>query len=136
MIENYIEETKQFAHKNEYVKTLFGRKRYLKYINSNNNYMRSFAERTAVNMPIQGTSADIIKIAMNRLYDRIKNKKDEIKMIIQIHDELVFEIKKVLLEDYTNLIKEQMENVLPAEYKNIVPITVDIGTGKNWFEAH
>lgn len=135
-IENYIEETKQFAHKNEYVKTLFGRKRYLKYINSNNNYMRSFAERTAVNMPIQGTSADIIKIAMNRLYDRIKNKKDEIKMIIQIHDELVFEIKKVLLEEYTDLIKEQMENVLPAEYKNIVPITVDIGTGKNWFEAH
>lgn len=135
-IKDYIESTKNFAHKNEYVKTLFGRKRYLKYINSRSRNMRSFAERTAVNMPIQGTAADIIKIAMNNIYSKIKDKQNEIKMIIQIHDELLFVIKEKLISDYTALIKQEMENVLPEEYADVVPIIVDIGTGSNWLEAH
>ncbi|MEA2103378.1 MAG: DNA polymerase I [Candidatus Cloacimonadota bacterium] len=135
-VKEYLEKTKEFAHKNGYVQTLFGRKRFLKYINSRNKNMQKFAERTAINMPIQGTSADIIKIAMSNIYNKIHNKTDEIKMIIQIHDELLFEIRKNFLEKYTEMIKIEMESVLNENHRNIVPIVVDIGHGKNWLEAH
>ncbi len=135
-VREYIDTTKEFAHKNGYVKTIFNRRRYLPGINSNNHQIQAFAERTAINMPIQGTAADIIKIAMNNIYNKIKDKGDEIKMIIQIHDELVFEVKTDIIDKYKYLIKTEMESVLPPEYSNIIPLVVDIGYGKNWLEAH
>ena len=135
-VKHYIDETIEFAHKNEYVKTLFNRRRYLTGINSRNHQIQAFAERTAINMPIQGTAADIIKIAMNNIYQKIKDKDDEIKMIIQIHDELVFEVKTTFINKYRKLIKIEMESVLPSNYSDIVPLVVDIGYGKNWLEAH
>ncbi|MEA3475430.1 MAG: DNA polymerase I [Candidatus Cloacimonadota bacterium] len=135
-VKDYINNTKEFAHKNGYVKTIFNRRRYLPGINSRNHQIKAFAERTAINMPIQGTAADIIKIAMNNIYKKIKDKDDEIKMLIQIHDELVFEVKTSLIDKYKKLIKTEMESVLPIDYENIVPLTVDIGYGKNWLEAH
>ena len=136
MVKNYIDNTIEFAHKNKYVKTIFNRRRYLTGINSRNHQIQAFAERTAINMPIQGTSADIIKIAMNNIYQKIKGKNDEIKMIIQIHDELVFEVKTELIDKYIKLIRVEMESVLPLEYSDIVSLIVDIGYGKNWLEAH
>ncbi|MBL7086296.1 MAG: DNA polymerase I, partial [Candidatus Cloacimonetes bacterium] len=135
-VKDYINKTIEFAHKNEYVKTIFNRRRYLPGINSRNHQIKAFAERTAINMPIQGTAADIIKIAMNNIYQKIKDKGDEIKMIIQIHDELVFEVRTDIIEKYINLIKTEMESVLPPKYSNIIPLVVDIGNGKNWLEAH
>jgi len=133
---NYLESTKEFAQDKGYVKTIFNRRRYLSGINSRNSNVRSNEERMAINMPIQGTAADMIKIAMNNIYRKIKNNINEIRMIIQVHDELVFEIKKNVIGDYITLIQSEMENVLPAEYKNIVPIKVDIGSGKSWYDAH
>jgi DNA polymerase-1 len=133
---DYLESTKRFAHDKGYVKTIFNRRRYLPGINSRNRNVQSNEERMAINMPIQGTAADMIKIAMNALYDNISHKTDEIMMIIQVHDELVFEIKKNKIDFYKNLIKKEMENVLPDEYANIVPIKVDIGFGKSWYDAH
>jgi len=133
---NYLESTKKFAHDKGYVKTIFNRRRYLPGINSRNRNVQSNEERMAINMPIQGTAADMIKIAMNALYDKISNKKDEIMMIIQVHDELVFEIRKDKIDFYQKLIKQEMENVLPKEYAGIVPIKVDIGYGKSWYDAH
>ena len=133
---NYLESTKKFAHDKGYVKTIFNRRRYLPGINSRNRNVQSNEERMAINMPIQGTAADMIKIAMNALYDNISHKTDEIMMIIQVHDELVFEIKKNKIGFYKNLIKKEMENVLPDEYTGIVPIKVDIGYGKSWYDAH
>ena len=133
---NYLESTKKFAHDKGYVKTIFNRRRYLPGINSRNRNIQSNEERMAINMPIQGTAADMIKIAMNALYDTIFNKKDEIIMTIQVHDELVFEIRKDKVDFYQKLIKQEMENVLPKEYACIVPIKVDIGYGKSWYDAH
>ncbi len=133
---DYLESTKKFAHDKGYVKTIFNRRRYLPGINSRNRNVQSNEERMAINMPIQGTAADMIKIAMNALYDEISHKTGEIMMIIQVHDELVFEIKKDKIDFYKKLIKKEMENVLPEEYTGIVPIKVDIGFGKSWYDAH
>ena len=133
---SYLESTKKFAHDKGYVKTIFNRRRYLPGINSRNRNVQSNEERMAINMPIQGTAADMIKIAMNDIYNNISDKIDEIMMIIQVHDELVFEIQKSKIDFYKNLIKQKMENVLPEEYAGIVPIKVDIGFGKSWYDAH
>lgn len=133
---NYLGSTKKFAHDKGYVKTIFNRRRYLPGINSRNRNVQANEERMAINMPIQGTAADMIKIAMNALYGKIFNKIDEIMMIIQVHDELVFEIRKDKIDFYQKLIKQEMENVLPKEYAGIVPIKVDIGYGKSWYDAH
>jgi DNA polymerase-1 len=86
-------------------------------------------------MPIQGSAADLIKIAMNRIQEKIENNPD-INMLIQVHDELVFEVKKDCLEEAKNLIQTTMEDVLPEKYKGIIPLLVDVGTGQNWLEAH
>jgi DNA polymerase-1 len=86
-------------------------------------------------MPIQGSAADIIKIAMINLYEKLKER-DDINMLIQVHDELVFEIDKSKLKELEKVISTEMEAALPEEYAKIVPLSVDIGTGKNWFEAH
>jgi DNA polymerase-1 len=90
----------------------------------------------AINMPIQGTAADVIKIAMNNIHEKIKENRKDIKMIIQIHDELVFEIRTNKINQYKELIRQEMESVLPDRYSSVVPLKVDIGYGKNWLEAH
>ncbi|HPR17841.1 MAG TPA: DNA polymerase I [Candidatus Cloacimonadota bacterium] len=134
-IRNYIQESIETAKRKGYAETIFGRKLWLPELNSSNKMRIAEAERVATNMPIQGSAADIIKIAMINLHNKIKDNND-IKMIIQVHDELVFEVKRTKLEEAKNLIKTEMESALPAAYSEIVPLVVDIGVGVNWFEAH
>lgn len=134
-IKEYIDFGIEQAKKDGYVSTIFGRKLYLPELNSSNKMRMRETERVATNMPIQGSAADIIKIAMINLNEKIKDNSD-IKMIIQVHDELVFEVKKEKLEFAKELIVTEMENALPKEYSDIVPLVVDIGIGKDWFEAH
>ena len=122
----------KFAKNNGYVTTLFNRRRYLPDINSDNHRIRSEAERMAVNTPIQGTAADLIKKAMINIHKRLKKEKSLTKMIIQVHDELVFEVPENEVDDTIVIIKEEMEGVYPLR----VPLKVDINIGKNWDEAH
>ncbi len=133
-IKNWMDEQVKFAKQNEYCETMLGRRLYLPNINKENRFA-SDSERVAVNMPIQGSAADIIKVAMNNVQQRLKD--DEyIKMIIQVHDELIFEVDTFEIDRAKKLIKEEMEKALPDEYKGIIPLTVDIGEGDNWYEAH
>ena len=134
-IKKYLNDGIEKAQKEGYVSTVFGRKLFLPEINSSNKMVAKGAERVATNMPIQGSAADIIKIAMIKLTEKFKNN-DEIKMIIQVHDELVFEIKKDKLEFAEKIIIDEMEQALPVEFANIIHLKVDVGVGKNWFEAH
>ena len=120
------------ARSNGYVETLLGRRRYLSNINSQTAIVRSADERNAVNAPIQGSAADIIKIAMINIEKLITDKKFKSKMLLQVHDELVFDVLKEEQESLTKMIKHEMENA----YKLSIPLLVDIGTGKNWLEAH
>ncbi|MBN2830317.1 MAG: DNA polymerase I [Candidatus Cloacimonetes bacterium] len=133
-IKDWMEKAKQFAHQNEYCETMWGRRLYLPWINKGGK-SEADSERVAINMPIQGSAADVIKIAMINIHNKIKKNKD-IRMIIQVHDELVFEVDFYYLDEAIKLIREEMENALPEAYKGIVPLTVDIGVGDNWFEAH
>jgi DNA polymerase-1 len=123
------------ARKDGFVQTLFGRKLPLPGINSSNGMIRSEAERVATNMPIQGSAADIIKLAMIDLHEVLQGRTD-ILMMIQVHDELVFEVHRDALEEARQLIRKTMEGALPEEYRSIVPLVVDVGVGQNWFEAH
>lgn len=134
-IQNFIQRTIKNATKKGYAETIYGRKLYLPDLNSSNRQKVNDAARVATNMPIQGSAADIIKIAMINLHEKIKDN-DDIKMIMQVHDELVFEVKKSEMEDAEKLIRTEMENALPEEYSKILPLVVDLGIGKNWFEAH
>ncbi|WP_417592273.1 DNA polymerase I [Owenweeksia hongkongensis] len=129
-IQDYIESQKEFARKNGFVETLLGRRRYLKDINSRNAVVRSHAERNAVNAPIQGTAADIIKLAMIKIYDELKP--FDTKMVLQVHDELVFDAPAGEIETLKPIIKSAMENAVDLK----VPLTVEFGHGKNWLEAH
>ncbi len=131
-IQNYMNDTKDFARKTGYVKTLLGRKRWLRDINSNNATVRSYAERNAINAPIQGTAADMIKVAMIRIHDDLKAKNLKTKMLLQVHDELVFDVYKPELEIVKPIIERHMRNALPLD----VPVEVGMGTGANWLEAH
>ena len=131
-MKEYIEKTILKAQKQEYVETSFGRKRYLKNINSGNMVVRKFAERNAINAPIQGLAADIIKKAMISVQKDIELYNLKSKMILQVHDELVFDMKKEEEEILTRLVKENMENAIKLN----VPLVVDIGIGDNWLEAH
>ena len=131
-IHEYIETQKEFARKHGYVETMMGRKRYLKDINSRNAVVRGHAERNAVNAPIQGSAADIIKIAMIRIHDELKAQGFESKMVLQVHDELVFDAPKTEVEKIKPLIKEAMESAVETK----VPLLVDFGQGGNWLEAH
>ena len=131
-LKKFISDQISFARLNGYVKTLIGRKRYLKDINSSNGLVRSGAERNAVNAPIQGTAADIIKIAMIRIHKRLLKEKMQSKMLLQVHDELVFDVYKPELNKAISMIKEEMENA----YDLNIPLTVDIDYGINWLEAH
>jgi DNA polymerase-1 len=133
-IQQYMDNQMKFAQKNGYVETLLGRKRWLKDINSNNFTVRGYAERNAINMPIQGTAADMIKLAMIKIHREFKQRKLKSKMILQVHDELVFDAYKDEVELVKPIIIECMEAalVLPNE----VPASADLGMGDNWLEAH
>ena len=128
----YKEETVDSARRNGYVSTLFGRRRYLPDMNHKNRMIRGEAERMAVNTPIQGTAADLIKKAMIRIHDRLRRESLKTRMLLQVHDELVFEVWEEELDRIVPLVRQEMEGV----YDLAVPLKVDIKTGKNWDEAH
>lgn len=128
----YMSDQVDFARQNGYVETILGRRRYLKDINSANAVVRGGAERNAVNAPIQGSAADIIKIAMINIHKRLKVEKWQSKMLLQVHDELVFDVHNSELEKIQPMIKSEMENA----FKLDVPLIVDLGLGKDWLEAH
>lgn len=128
---NCLDDFIKYAKENGYSKTLYGRRRYIQELSSSNNNLRQFGERTAMNSPIQGTAADIIKIAMNKVSEAIKRKNLKSIMIAQVHDELVFDCPKEEIEIMKQLVKEEMENAVKLE----VPLEVGIASGKNWFEA-
>lgn len=128
----YMSNQVDFARENGYVQTVLGRRRYLKDINSANMMVRSGAERNAVNAPIQGSAADIIKIAMINIHRKLVSKNWKSKMLLQVHDELVFDVHNSELEKIKPIIKHEMENA----FKMDVPLEVEIGMGKNWLEAH
>lgn len=131
-VSRYLVETVETAREQGYVETLLGRRRYVPDINARNHNLRSFAERVAVNMPIQGTQADMIKIAMVRIHERMRKEGLESKMLLQVHDELVFEVPPDEEAVMRTLIEEEMVNALPLN----VPIEVDIDSGDNWLDAH
>ena len=128
----FIDKQIHFARENRYVETILGRRRYLPDINSRNQVVRGAAERNAVNAPIQGSAADIIKIAMINIYNLLKDNKLKTKMLLQVHDELIFDVPKNELDFVKPLIKKTMEEA----YQFAVPLVVDLGVGKNWLEAH
>ena len=131
-LRSYIGAQVDFARDHGYVQTVLGRRRYLKDINSRNAVVRGAAERNAVNAPIQGSAADIIKLAMICIYDKLEKSNYSTKMLLQVHDELVFDVYKPELESIKTLVKTEMENA----YQLSVPLVVDLGFGNNWLEAH
>ena len=131
-ISSYIEDTLTAARENGYVETIFGRKRFLPDINSRNGTVRALAERNAINAPIQGTSADIIKLAMIKTDRRIRQEGLQSRMILQIHDELVFDTTPDEVERLEAIVREEMENVIELS----IPLTVECNHGHNWLEAH
>ena len=128
----YMSEQVDFARDNGYVQTVLGRRRYLKDINSRNAIVRGAAERNAVNAPIQGSAADIIKIAMINIYNKLEAGNYKTKMLLQVHDELVFDVYKPELETIKTLVKTEMESAFIMD----VPLDVEVDTGLNWLEAH
>jgi len=128
----YMSDQVDFAREHGYVTTVLGRRRYLKDINSQNAVVRGAAERNAVNAPIQGSAADIIKLAMIRLHQKIQDENWQAKMLLQVHDELVFEVPKSELDAFQQIVKKEME----AAFDLDVPLVVDLGVGQNWLEAH
>ena len=131
-IHNYMEESIRIAKEKGYVETIFKRKRYLPDINSHNAIVRGYAERNAINAPIQGSAADIIKIAMVKIFDRFEAENLKSKMILQVHDELNFNVYKDELEEVQRIVLEEMEGAVKLQ----VPLIADCGIGKNWLEAH
>ena len=131
-LKSYISTQINFARENGYVETVLGRRRYLRDINSRNQIIRGAAERNAVNAPVQGSAADIIKVAMINIQKIITNSKLKSRMLVQVHDELIFEIHKSELEKMKKIVKDEMENAFTLN----VPLAVDIGIGENWLEAH
>jgi DNA polymerase-1 len=128
----YMQDQVDFARENGYVATVLGRRRYLKDINSQNAIVRGAAERNAVNAPIQGSAADIIKLAMIAIQRRLHTESWKSKMLLQVHDELVFDVPKDEIEPLKEMVKNEMENAFEIN----VPLVVDIGIGNNWLEAH
>ncbi|MDI6840400.1 MAG: DNA polymerase I [bacterium] len=127
-VKQWIDKDLEFARKTGYVETLLGRKRWIEGINSDNVRVREFAERAAINAPIQGSAADMIKVAMIRIYDKLHKFKSRI--IMQVHDELVFEVPEEEVEDVKSIVEYEMKHALPLE----VPVVVRIGVGDNWYE--
>ena len=131
-VKEYMEKAKEEARSKGYVETLFHRRRYLADINSANGTVRGFAERNAINAPIQGTAADIIKVAMVRIHRRFKSENIRSKMILQVHDELNFSVYPDEKEKVERIVLDEMQNAFPME----VPLVADCGWGNNWLEAH
>lgn len=131
-VKEYMDKSIAEARKKGYVETLMGRKRFLKDINSRNATVRGFAERNAINAPIQGSAADIIKLAMIDVFTELEKQNFKTKMILQVHDELIFDVYQPELEKIKEIVKNKMENAV----KLSIPLTVDMGTGANWLEAH
>jgi DNA polymerase-1 len=131
-IKRYMTETMDFARENGFVETIMGRRRYLRDINSANQTVRGFAERNAINAPIQGSAADMIKIAMINIHQDIKDQQLQSKMTMQVHDELVFDVLKTEVEAMKKIISHRMKTAI----KTTVPIEVEIGEGNTWLEAH
>jgi DNA polymerase-1 len=131
-IKKYMDNVAEQARKTEYVETLLGRRRYLRNINASNAVDRAFAERNAINAPIQGSAADMIKLAMIKVHDFIQKNNLKSRMVLQVHDELVFEAHKSELDLLQTAIADCMKTAMPL----IVPIEVGMGFGDNWLEAH
>ncbi len=131
-LRDYMSSQIDFARNNGYVQTIMGRRRYLQNINSQNNMLRSGAERNAINAPIQGSAADIIKIAMIRVHEKFKEQSLKSKMLLQVHDELVFDVHKSEKDLVKTIVKDTMESAV----KLLVPLKIDLEFGKNWLEAH
>ena len=131
-VKEYMEKSVEVARERGYILTEFGRRRYLPDITSRNAVVRGYAERNAVNAPIQGTAADIIKIAMIRIDERLRHEALQTKMILQVHDELNFSVPPTELEHVKQLVVEEMERAFAMS----VPLIADCGSGKNWLEAH
>jgi DNA polymerase-1 len=131
-VRDYIDQSLEIAREKGYVTTLMNRRRYLPDIRSSNRSVRQFAERIAINAPIQGTAADLIKVAMINIYRRMLHEKRQTRLILQIHDELVFEVPGKEVKALREMVKEEMEGVMELT----IPLKVEIGTGKNWAEAH
>jgi DNA polymerase-1 len=131
-VKNFMDDSVIKAKEKGFAETLYGRRRFLRNINSSNRVVRQFEERVAINMPIQGTAADMIKLAMINIHKELVKRKTKTKMVLQVHDELLFDAHKDEVEELKPLIKDLMENALPMS----VPIRVEIGTGDNWLDAH
>jgi DNA polymerase-1 len=130
-VKRFINETIEETRKTQVTRTLFGRVRQIPDITSRNPAMRNFAERTAVNSPIQGSAADLIKLAMIRIHEKLLHKKLKTRMLLQVHDELVFDVPKDELAAVEKLVKQEMEHV----YELRVPLHVEVGVGRNWIET-
>lgn len=131
-VKSYMDESVEIAKQNGFAKTLMNRRRYLPNITSKNRVVRQFEERVAINMPIQGTAADIIKIAMVKIFRELNKRKVKSKMLLQVHDELIFDLHKDEIDELKALIIDTMENA----FKLKVPLSVDSGLGENWLDAH
>lgn len=131
-VKKYMEDTINFCRENGYVKTIMGRKRFIPDINSNNQTVVGFAERNAINAPIQGSAADMIKLAMINIHRRLMTMQTGAKMILQVHDELLFDVPKKELDNIQKIIKHEMEIAMPLK----VPVVAEAGNGNNWLEAH
>jgi DNA polymerase-1 len=131
-VKNYMDDSVKKAQEKGFAETLLGRRRFLRNINSNNRVVRQFEERVAINMPIQGTAADMIKLAMIKIHNELEKRKSKTKMVLQVHDELLFDAHKDEVDELRPVIKKLMENALPLD----VPIVVDTGIGNNWLDAH
>jgi DNA polymerase-1 len=131
-VKTYMDKSIEIARRNGYVETISHRKRYLPDINSRNAVVRGYAERNAINAPIQGSAADIIKVAMNRIHQQFRKEKLRSRMIMQVHDELNFNVLTDELDIVKKIVVEEMENA--AQLK--IPLVADCGVGNNWLEAH
>ncbi len=131
-VKKYMDKSIERAREKGYVQTIMGRKRYLPDILSRNSVVRGFAERNAINAPIQGSAADIIKIAMINIHNKIKEKQLKSGMILQVHDELVFDVPEKEVDELSDIVVSEMQNAVKLN----VPLTVDWGMGRNWLEAH
>ena len=131
-VKKYMESTKEFASQNGYVETLFGRRLYLRDINATNAMRRQASERAAINAPVQGTAADIMKIAMINMHKAIKMEKSEAKLILQVHDELILDTPKDEIDKIVSLVTDSMMGAANLD----VPLEIDIGIGDNWDQAH
>jgi DNA polymerase-1 len=121
----------EFAREHGYVETIFRRRRYIPELRDRNFNIRAFGERTAANSPIQGSAADLIKIAMIRIHERLRSERLSARMLLQVHDELVFEVPGPELDTVTALVRDEMERAADLS----VPLVVDVGSGRNWLET-